>query len=315
MAAGYLQAMRDGLLTKRIEQAEKLLNPCTLCPRQCKVNRLAGERGFCRTGRWAEVASYGPHFGEESVLVGSGGSGTIFFCGCNLLCNFCQNYAISRGEDEDCRVVSDSELAAIMVELQEMGCHNINFVTPTHVVPQILAALPLAIEAGLTVPLVYNCGGYERVETLRLLDGIVDIYMPDAKFSAADSGRRYAKAADYPERMRAGLVEMQQQVGDLQTNGDGLAERGLLVRHLLMPEGLAEAQEIFRFLAQEISPNCYVNIMDQYRPCGEMAGLHNAPVTITPAMYEAALQAAREEGLSRRDRRDTAALLRRLLSL
>ncbi len=181
MSARYLEALTNGLLARQREQAEKLLSPCTLCPRQCKVDRLAGERGLCRTGRWAEVASYGPHFGEERVLVGSGGSGTIFFCGCNLLCSFCQNYAISHGEDEDCRAVSDGKLAAIMVELQEMGCHNINFVTPTHFVPQILAALPLAIDAGLPVPLVYNCGGYERVETLRLLEGIVDIYMPDAK--------------------------------------------------------------------------------------------------------------------------------------
>jgi putative pyruvate formate lyase activating enzyme len=314
MSARYLDATANGLLVRRQEQAEKLLSPCTLCPRQCKVDRLAGERGFCRTGRQAEVASYGPHFGEESVLVGRGGSGTIFFCGCNLLCSFCQNYPISHGEDHDCRPVSDRELAAIMVQLQEMGCHNINFVTPTHVVPQILAALPLAIDAGLAVPLVYNCGGYERVETLRLLDGIVDIYMPDAKFSAAESGRRYAKAADYPEKMRAALLEMQRQVGDLQLNGDGLAEHGLLVRHLLMPGGLSEAREIFQFLVEQVSVNCYVNIMDQYRPCGEMAGRHDATSTITPAMYEAALQAAKAAGLLRHDRRDTAALLRRLFS-
>jgi putative pyruvate formate lyase activating enzyme len=294
-------------------QAGKLLNPCTLCPRQCRVDRSAGERGYCGSGRLAEVASYGPHFGEESVLVGSGGSGTIFFCGCNLRCTFCQNYAISHGEDSDCRPVSDHELAAIMVQLQNLGCRNINFVTPTHVVPQILAALPAAVEAGLKVPLVYNCGGYERVETLQLLEGIFDIYMPDAKFSHPESGLRYANAADYPEILQAALGEMQRQVGDLQIHGDGLAARGLLVRHLLMPEGLGEAEEIFRFLAEDISRNCYLNIMDQYRPCGQLAGRPGTPPTISAAYHGAAVRAAETAGLLRLDRLDMAAFLRRLL--
>lgn len=311
MTARYLEAMQTGLLARSLADSQRLLGACSLCPRQCGVNRLAGERGYCRSGALAEVASYGPHFGEESVLVGSGGSGTIFFCGCNLLCSFCQNYAISHGEDQDCRAVSDRELAAIMVELQAMGCHNINLVTPTHVVPQILAALPLALAAGLHVPLVYNCGGYERVETLRLLDGIIDIYMPDAKFSDPQSGLRYAAAGDYPQKMRAALREMQRQVGDLHLGQGGLADRGLLVRHLLMPEGFPEAQAIFQFLAEEISPNCYLNVMDQYRPCGELTGRAD---TITPAMHAKALQAAESVGLSRLERRDTAALIRRLLS-
>jgi putative pyruvate formate lyase activating enzyme len=314
MTPSYLQAIQTGLLSHNLDESQQLLNPCTLCPRQCRVNRLVDERGFCRTGRLAEVASYGPHFGEESVLVGSGGSGTIFFCGCNLLCSFCQNYAISHGEDLDCRAVSDHELAAIMVELQEMGCHNINLVTPTHVVPQILAALPLAVAAGLRIPLVYNCGGYERVETLRLLDGIIDIYMPDMKFWLAESALCSARAADYPDKMRQAVREMQRQVGDLLVASSGLAERGLLVRHLLMPDALAEARAIFQFLVEEISVNCYLNIMDQYRPCGEMVGRDNSPATITPAVYAAALQAAEKAGLSRLDRRDTAALLRRLFS-
>ncbi len=313
MAARYLKAMTSGLLSERIELAKELLGCCTLCPRQCKVDRLADERGFCRTGRLAEVASYGPHFGEESVLVGSGGSGTIFFCGCNLLCTFCQNYGISRTEDPDCRAVSDRELAAVMVELQEMGCHNINFVTPTHVVPQILAALPAAIEAGLRVPLVYNCGGYELVESLRLLDGIVDIYMPDVKFWAAESGRRYVSAPDYPERMRAAVAEMQRQVGDLRLGAAGLAEQGLLVRHLLMPGGLEEARAIFHFLAGEISLNCSLNIMDQYRPCGDAVHDNIAGTAIDAAMFEAATSAANEAGLHRLENRDLAAILRRLM--
>ncbi len=314
MAARYLKAMASGLLATRIAQAEKLLSNCILCPRQCKIDRLADKRGFCRTGRLAEVASYGPHFGEERVLVGSDGSGTIFFCGCNLLCTFCQNYGISRTEDPDCRAVSDRQLAAVMVGLQEMGCHNINFVTPTHVVPQILAALPAAIEAGLRAPLVYNCGGYELVESLRLLDGIVDIYMPDVKFWAAESGRRYANAPDYPERMRAALAEMQRQVGDLRTGAAGLAEQGLLVRHLLMPGGLEEARAIFHFLAAEISPNCYLNIMDQYRPYGDAVDDHIAGTAIDAAMFEAATGAAAEAGLHRLENRDLAALLRRLMA-
>ncbi len=202
-----------------------------------------------------------------------------------------------------------------MVELQEMGCHNINLVTPTHVVPQILAALPYAMEAGLHVPLVYNCGGYELVETLRLLDGINDIYMPDVKFWDPQSGLRYAAAADYPQKMREAVREMQRQVGDLHLTPGGLADRGLLVRHLLMPEGFTEAQAIFQFLAKEISANCYLNIMDQYRPCGELAGRSEKSVTITPAMYAKALQAAERAGLNRLECHDTAALIRRLLSL
>ncbi|MFH0780624.1 MAG: radical SAM protein [Pseudomonadota bacterium] len=314
MKARYLQAHHTGLLASRLIESQKLLSSCTLCPRQCGVDRLAGERGYCRIGAWAEVASYGPHFGEESVLVGTGGSGTIFFCGCNLLCSFCQNYAISHREDRDCQEVESRELAAIMVELQEMGCHNINFVTPSHVVPQILAALPEAIATGLRVPLVYNCSGYDQVETLELLDGIIDIYMPDAKFWEPESGRRYAAAVDYPEKMRAAVGEMQRQAGDLHIGQDGLAERGLLVRHLLMPDGLAEAQAIFNFLAKEISPHCYVNIMDQYRSCGALSGRDDTCDRITPAVYEAAIKAAEEAGLSRQDQRDTAALIRRLFS-
>lgn len=314
MAARYLQAMTSGLLATRIAEAERLLGCCTLCPRRCQVDRLADERGFCRTGRLALVASYGPHFGEEGVLVGSGGSGTIFFCGCNLLCSFCQNYRISRTEDPDCRAVSGPELAAVMVEVQEMGCHNINFVTPTHVVPQILAALPAAIEAGLRVPLVYNCGGYELVESLRLLDGIVDIYMPDVKFWAVESGRRYANVPDYPERTRAAVVEMQRQVGDLRFDSTGLAKRGLLVRHLLMPGGLEEARAIFHFLAGEISLNCYLNIMDQYRPCGDVVDDSLAAKAIDAAMFKAATCAAAEAGLHRLENRNLAALLRRLMA-
>ena len=311
MTAAYLTSYNSGLLVDRAAAARRRLAGCRLCPRHCGVDRLAGERGYCRGGLLAEVASYGPHFGEESVLVGGGGSGTIFFCGCNLLCDFCQNYAISRGLDEDCRGLSDQELAGVMLELQDMGCANINLVTPSHLVPQILAALIHAVAGGLKLPLVFNCGGYESLETLHLLDGIVDIYMPDAKFLRAKSASDHFGAADYPSVMRQALGEMQRQVGDLEIGDDGLARRGLLVRHLLMPDGLEEAEEIFTFLAGEISPSCYLNIMDQFRPCGEWRG--SADAAIPPDHWRRALQAAGEAGLSRLHRRDTGAFLRRLL--
>jgi len=313
----YLRSYENGILQKRGDAAMQILAECTLCPRRCGVDRMHGETGFCRTGRYARVASFGPHFGEESCLVGTGGSGTIFFCGCNLLCSFCQNYEISRGVDADCTELCAEELARIMVDLQEKGCHNINFVTPTHVTAQILEALPIAIEHGLNVPLVYNCGGYEEVATLRLLDGIVDIYMPDAKFFYPEPAARFLKAPDYPEKMSAALIEMQCQVGDLRISDNGLAEGGLLVRHLLMPSGLADAKEIFRFIAEKVSRDCYLNVMDQYRPCGEIVGeadMQGPLGLVGPELYQEALDAARDAGLHRLDQRDFSVLLARLLA-
>lgn len=313
MESSYLAASRSGLLARRIAESRLLLEKCCLCPRRCKVNRLAGERGLCRTGAYAEIASYGPHFGEEAVLVGEHGSGTIFFCGCNLHCVFCQNYDTSHSGEGECQMVDDRQFAEVMLELQEQGCHNINLVTPSHVVPQMLAALPYAIAGGLTVPLVYNSSGYDSVASLRLLAGIVDIYMPDCKFFSADSAERYAKAADYPEVVQAAIKEMQRQAGDLQINRQGLAERGLLVRHLLMPGGSAETDAILRFLAEEISVDCYVNIMDQYRPCGRAAEYTELRNTISAKEYRQAMQRAKEYGLTRLDRRDFATLLQSLL--
>jgi len=310
MESGYLKAWKNGLLAERIEQSRQMLVDCHLCPRRCGVDRMADERGFCRIGRYAEIASFGPHFGEESVLVGENGSGTIFFCGCNLLCVYCQNFEISHCEAGDCEEVDDHGLATVMMGLQRQDCHNINFVTPSHVVPQILEALPHAIEQGLTVPLVFNCGGYEEVDTLQLLEGIVDIYMPDFKFWKVGSGRRYVRAENYPEKARAALIEMQRQVGDLRINEQGLAERGLLVRHLLMPDGQEETTEILRFLAERVSRNCYVNIMDQYRPCGDIGAFPELQQRIGPRDYQAALERAEEFGLSRLDRKDLGNLLR-----
>lgn len=313
MESAYLAASRTDLLDRRIDESRQLLEKCVLCPRRCKVDRLAQQVGLCRTGAYAEIASFGPHFGEEAVLVGKNGSGTIFFCGCSLLCVFCQNYDISQPEESACLAVNDRQLAQVMVELQERGCHNINLVTPSHVVPQILAALPVAIEHGLTVPLVYNSSGYDSITSLQLLDGIVDIYMPDFKFWCADSAKRYAKAADYPETARQALREMQRQVGDLQINGHGIAERGLLVRHLLMPGGFAETDAILRFLAEEISVNCYVNIMDQYRPAGKADDFVELDATITAKEYRQAVQRAKEYGLTRLDHRNFTQFFRHLM--
>lgn len=313
MESAYLKAARSGLLTQRIGESRRLLKKCTLCPRKCRVDRPAGELGLCQTGVMAEIASYGPHFGEETVLVGNHGSGTIFFCGCNLQCVFCQNFDISWPNESSCRQVDDRQLAQVMVDLQKQGCLNINLVTPSHVVPQILAALPHAVKNGLTLPLVYNSSGYDSLTALKLLDGIVDIYMPDFKFWSENSAERYAEAADYPEVARLALGEMQRQVGDLKINAKGHAERGLLVRHLLMPGGFTETEAILRFLAEEISVNCYTNIMDQYRACGRAAEFAELRETVTAEEYRLALQRAKELGLTRLDQPDFSRLFRHML--
>jgi len=301
MGATYLRTYKEGILQERIETALSILTSCVLCPRNCNVNRLNDERGVCRTGRHAAVSSYGPHFGEEEPLVGRGGSGTIFFTHCSLCCVFCQNYDIShQGKGYE---VKPSSLAAIMLQLQERGVHNINFVTPSHVVPQILETLPLAIDAGLNVPLIYNSSGYDSAATLALLDGIFDIYMPDLKFADADIADRYCKAPDYPETARAAVKEMHLQVGDLEMDENGVAVRGLLVRHLVMPEDKAGTGKLMEFLADEVSKNTYVNIMDQYRPCGDAARFAELGRAITGAEYWQALQAARDAGITRLDQR------------
>lgn len=265
---------------------------------------------MCQTGRQAMVSSYSPHYGEEDPLVGRSGSGTIFFTHCNLRCLFCQNYDISH-EGHGAKTTA-RELAEMMLFLQRRGCHNINFVTPTHTVPQILEALPDAIEQGLRVPLVYNCGGYEEVETLQLLDGIFDIYMPDFKFWNPQVSDRFCSAPDYPEKARSALREMHAQVGDLVIDESGIAQRGLLVRHLVMPRGLSGTREIMRFLATEISENTYVNVMNQYRPCGEAHRFPDISRSITAGEYREAVQMAQEEGIRRLDERRLLRLFHRL---
>ncbi|WP_236888300.1 radical SAM protein [Desulfoluna limicola] len=232
----YSRALERGILDRAITQSETLLSACTLCPRRCGVDRTRGERGFCGVGARAVLSSYGPHYGEEPCLVGTGGSGTLFFSGCNLGCLFCQNWEISH--DMEGHEVDDGALAAVMLSVQEMGCENINLVTPTHVVPQVLRALRIAAGAGLRLPLVWNSGGYEATGTLGLLEGIVDIYMPDFKWVDARTGERLTGVADYPSRACEALQEMHRQVGDLEVNARGVAETGLLVRHLVMPGGL-----------------------------------------------------------------------------
>lgn len=312
---GYLNLHRSGELARRAEQALEALRRCEVCPRRCRVDRLENELGFCKVGRLARVASYAPHFGEEDPLVGSGGSGTIFFAQCSLACAFCQNFDISHlGQDEP--EAAPEHLAAVMLELQGMGVHNINFVTPSHVAPQILEALTLAAGQGLHLPLVYNSSGYDALETLRLLDGVVDIYMPDAKFFSPEPAKRYCQAEDYPDRAKRALKEMHRQVGDLELDEGGLAVRGLLVRHLVMPDDLAGTRQWMGFLAREISPNTYVNVMDQYRPCGDLASFPELQRSITPQEHEAALDAAAKAGITRLDQRRvrlSARLLRALL--
>jgi putative pyruvate formate lyase activating enzyme len=298
--AAYLELYRSGKLRERINAALSLLEMCAVCPGACGVNRLVGETGRCRTSRQAIVSSYGPHFGEETPLVGRYGSGAIFFANCNLGCLFCQNYSISQlGEGQK---VDKEGLAYIMLSLQEKGCHNINLVSPTHVVPQILEALHLAVESGLDLPLVYNSGGYDSVETLKILDGIVDIYMPDMKYDDEETAKELSGIGNYPEVNKTAVKEMHRQTGDLETNKEGVAQRGLLIRHLVLPRGLAGTKGIVHFLSEEISRNTYVNIMAQYRPCYKALQIGGLGRRISSAEFREALSFAQEAGLSRLDR-------------
>jgi putative pyruvate formate lyase activating enzyme len=299
----YVALLRSGALKARVEEAYRRLERCDICARECGVNRRESAKGAaCRTGERAVVSSYAPHFGEESPLVGRDGSGTIFFSWCNLMCQYCQNYEISQlGHGQE---VEPENLAAMMLRLQAMGCHNINFVSPSHVVPQILAGLLIAAQAGLRVPLVYNTGGYDSLATLGLLDGVVDIYMPDMKYADEAVARRYSKVQDYPAVNQAAVKEMHRQVGDLVMDERGIALRGLLVRHRVLPDELAGTREIVRFLAKEISPNTYLNVMDQYRPCYKGDSLPPLNRRTTRQEYEKAVQMALDAGLTRLDKRE-----------
>jgi putative pyruvate formate lyase activating enzyme len=297
MEPGYRTSASLALLAGRAEALYGRLQSCTLCPRQCGVHRLEGEKGYCGVPAELVVSSVFAHCGEEAPLVGTGGSGTIFFAGCSLKCLFCQNHEISM--DAQGIVFSPANMARAMVGLQERGCHNINFVTPTHYVPQIVRSVGLAIDMGLTVPLVYNCGGYESVEVLKLLDGIVDIYMPDIKFMDGELSKRYCNAPDYPERVTEAVIEMQRQVGDLVIDENGIACRGLLIRHLVMPSLLDDTRAVLRFVKESVSKDAFVNIMAQYHPCYRSHEFAELSRRISQAEFAAALQYARDIGLKR----------------
>jgi len=293
----YLETARKGQLMQKVNDARRILSACTLCPRNCQVDRLSGELGDCKTGAEAIVSSYNAHLGEEPPLVGYSGSGTIFFTHCSLKCNFCQNEGISHLGEGD--VFGMAQLATTMLILQNAGCHNINLVTPTHVVPQILSALSIAIDGGLSIPLVYNSSGYDCVETLQILEGVVDIYMPDFKFWDPAVADVTCHAPDYPEAARQALKEMHRQVGDLQIGKSGLAERGLIVRHLVMPEGMAGTSEVMRFIARELSDDTYVNLMDQYRPCGQARQMPGLNRSLSQQEFDKALSEAKAAGIKR----------------
>lgn len=293
----YLKLLETGEFEERIEKLFKLLESCDICPRNCLKNRLQDEKGVCMVGRYAKVASYFPHFGEEPPITGTRGSGTIFLSYCNLRCIFCQNYKISHyGEGYE---LGEEELARIMIELQARGCHNINFVTPTHVVPQLVKALKIAADKGLRIPIVYNCGGYEGIEALKLLNGIVDIYMPDLKYSDDKVAKMLSKAPDYWKVIQEVIPEMHRQVGDLVLDENGIAIRGLLVRHLVLPKGLSGTEKVVKFVVEKVSKDTYFNLMSQYYPCFKAIGHPDIGRPITDDEYQEAVRITEEYGLTR----------------
>jgi putative pyruvate formate lyase activating enzyme len=293
----YLETYERGELDEKIEKLENILNECKLCARECRVNRIQGKKGYCKSDFSLMVSSAQPHFGEEDVLVGTHGSGTIFLTNCNLGCIFCQNFDISHlGIGQR---ITEEELAVMMLNLQKRGCHNINFVTPTHYTPQIVKGLRIAIEKGLHIPIIYNCGGYEAKGTLELLDGIVDIYMPDMKYGSEESAKRYSNAPNYFEVCKRAVKEMHRQVGVLKVDENGLAWRGVLIRHLVLPNGLAGSEEVFKFIATELSTDSYVNIMLQYRPMYKAYEYSELNRGITMREYREAIAMALKWGLHR----------------
>jgi len=292
----YIRLYETGELENRVNAGREMLRECKLCARECGVNRLEGEKGFCRSGVRLMVSSASPHFGEEPPLVGRRGSGTIFLTNCNLACVFCQNYELSQlGNGQE---VKSDELADAMLALQNMGCHNINFVTPTHYIPQILESLLIAVKGGLRVPLVHNCGGYESMAALKLLDHVFDIYMPDFKYGDNDMGEKYSNAPDYFDVASAAIAEMHRQVGDLVIDPNGIAWRGLLIRHLVLPDGLAGTAKVMKSISG-LSKNSYVNIMDQYRPAHRASSYPELTRQISSKEFMDAISLAKEAGLSR----------------
>ncbi|RKY86451.1 radical SAM protein [candidate division KSB1 bacterium] len=294
---GYVKLLESGELDDRISSLKEKLKKCNLCPHKCGIDRTAGEKGICKADESLYVSSAFPHFGEEAPLVGKYGSGTIFFTHCNLRCIFCQNYDISHyGEGKK---TSIEKLAEYMLDLQKNKCHNINIVTPTHYVPQLVEGLKIAAENGLKIPLVYNCGGYESVETLKLLKNIVDIYMPDAKFSSNEIAKKYTTAPDYYDILKKALKEMHKQVGDLKIDSSGIAYKGLLIRHLVMPNNVAGSEKLINFIANNLSKNSYVNIMAQYRPLHLAHRFNKINRKIYHSEFNEVIKIARNKGLFR----------------
>jgi len=290
----YVDLERTGELERREQALWDLMSPCTLCPRRCGVNRAAGQVGVCSAAQSFRIASFGPHHGEEGPLRGSRGSGTIFLSNCNLLCVFCQNWQIAHRGDG--RETSHAELANMMLDLQRRGCHNINFVTPTHLVPHLVRSLRIAIAGGLNIPLLYNTGAYDSLEVIQLLDGIIDIYLPDFKFQHAEHAARFAQAPNYPTHAAAAIKEMHRQTGFLQISG-AVAQRGLLIRHLVMPENLAGTDVFVRWVVSELGADTHVNIMSQYRPMFRANDYPPLNRRITQAEFSQAMRWAQDAGL------------------
>lgn len=297
----YLVLEKSGQLTERVERLLAFYENCHLCPRDCRVNRAKGEMGICRATSRVKISSAFPHFGEERPLVGKAGSGTIFFSNCNLRCVFCQNYTISiEGEGVE---ISDAQLAETMLKVQGFGCHNINLVTPTHYVPSIVRAVQIACRRGLKIPLVYNTSGYERLEVLKLLEGIIDIYLPDLKYMVPENAAKYSSGAyNYPYYAKIAIKEMHRQVGELSLDGRGIARRGVILRHLILPQRISSPEEFIKFVAEELSPRTYVNLMGQYRPEYKASEYPELSRRITQREYQEALVWARHYGLTRLDK-------------
>lgn len=291
----YLKLFESNELVNRVEKAKKLLTDCLLCPHNCGIDRT-NPLGFCGASDKILVSSYGPHYGEEAPLVGINGSGTIFFGYCNMRCVFCQNCELSFGGEG--KIVSSQDLAEIMMELQEhYHCHNINLVTPTHFIPQILETVLFAVKKGLSIPLVYNCGGYESIESLALLEDVIDIYMPDFKYLNTEKAHKYSKVKDYPLRVKESLIEMDRQVGGLKIDEKGIAYQGLIIRHLIMPGGIKDTKEILKYIKENLSPQCAVNLMDQYYPVHKSYKYKEISRRITPDEYAQVVEYAKELGI------------------
>jgi putative pyruvate formate lyase activating enzyme len=291
----YLNAYDDGSLDRLIEHSFKLLECCAICPRNCQVNRVKGQKGFCRTGLKPKVCSYMPHHGEEPPISGERGSGTIFFSNCNMVCSYCQNYEFS--QEGEGREVDFEELARFMLELQHLGCHNINLVTPSHVVPQILKALQMAIAGGLKIPLVYNTSGYDLPETIKMLEGIVDIYLPDMRYADAEMAVKYSNASEYPSYNQDAVKEMHRQVGVAQMDEEGIIKRGLIIRHLVLPNNIAGTAKIMKFIAEELSEETYISLMSQYTPYYKAHEFKDISRRITLEEYEEAGKLMHKYGL------------------